>query len=183
MILENGGQGGYKAEVNKDGMLLTKAVVEPFATHVSHDEEECYSILTEDAGPIANEYPIYLKNNSDRMFVIDKITTSSASADVVWKLHQVTGTAAGGAGALTPINWHLSSGKPGDLTTRGGATGVSGLSSVEVIDEWMNGVVYNTVVKEYCGKLILGKNNAIALEYDAGTGGLVVVSIEGHYED
>jgi len=183
MQIEDGSGSGYIAKVSSDNELHVFSVSESHAAHVSNDKGGTYMAYTTDAGPGAGEYTLYIQNDSStKIFVIDCVCTSNVDADVVWKLHEVTGTAAG-ASVVTASNLNLTSGKVAELTCRGGAGGVTGLTSTEVIMAWNGGAVFSNVNKEIGGRIVLGKNNALAVEYDAGTGGAVHVHISGHYHE
>jgi hypothetical protein len=180
MLINDGKGRGYKAEVNNLNQLVSRAVVEQRAAYISYNSGETYIVTVDDAGPAAGEYPIYLKNDNDDAIVINSIFTANAAADVVWKLHIVTGTAAG-AGVLTPVNLNRISNKEANITSRGGAGGVTGLTSAGVITTWYGGVAYfNTLINLWLDALILGKNDAIAIEFDAGTGSAVSCSMMFH---
>lgn len=73
------------------------------------------------------------------------------------------------------------SGKSADINCKGGAGGVTGLTSQSVLATWYNGEAYNH--DRFCmnSTLLLGQNNAIAIEYDAGSGGAVSIVVMGHY--
>jgi hypothetical protein len=181
MLIEDGKGTGRKAEVNSENMLVTRSVTESHLSHVADDEGIAYIITVDDVGPVAGEYTLYIKNtNSSDVFVVDCMTLNNVDADVVWKIHQVTGTAAG-ASVLTPINTNLSSGNTADMTVRGGAGGVTGLTSVNVLNTTFGGSANSNVCIDLRGAIILGHQNAIAVEYDAGTGGAVSITLLGHY--
>jgi len=180
LIIESGTGNGNAAEINDEHQLLTRAVTESHAAHISDNEAVAFSIVAIDVGPVAGEYTLYFQNTSSELgFVLDSVHTNSINADVIWKLHHVTGTSTGTV--ITPVNLNLTSGKSADCVCRGGAVGVGGLTSSNVIATWYNGVVYNQTHFHLDGTLILGQNNAIALEYDAGTGGAVSIVMMGHY--
>jgi hypothetical protein len=181
MLVEDGTGGGFKAGVTTLNRLKTEALTETLAANASRESGRCYAIVAEDAGPVAAEYPLYILNTSDeRNFVIDTIRTAQVDADVIWKLHHVTGTAAGGS-VITASNLNLGSDLVAPLTCRGGAGGVTGLTSVKLIDSWMGGYVYNTTTIDTMSAILMAQNDAIAIEYDAGTGGACVVTVIGHF--
>lgn len=181
MLIE--GISGNKAEVDKAHRVATRAI-SVSAIHEASLKGDAYSVLAADAGPVAAEYTIYLQNNSTaKNIVIDDIWSYGTDADVVWKLTIVTGTAAG-ASAISPINLNLSAGGVGaDAACRGGAGGVTGLSAGDVIMQWYNGVANTTEHKDVKGSIVLANGNAIAAEYDAGTGGAALIEIHFHFVD
>lgn len=178
--IEDGTGSGMKVQVTDEHQLVAKAITEPRVAYVAINDEQSFVVTVEDAGPSAGEYTLYVKNTSEHPFVVDIIRTNNVDADVIWKLHKVTGTA-GGASALTPVNTNLASGKTADLTARGGAGGVTGLTSSEVMYEWFGGGAYNSTKVVFDSTVVLGQDDAIALEFDAGTGGAVAINVHGHF--
>lgn len=181
MLLE--GISGSKAEVNRAHQVVTRAV-SVSAIHEATLKGDAYSVLAADDAPTAAEYTIYLQNNSTaKNIVIDDIWSYGTDADVVWILTAVTGTAAGAA-AVSPVNLNLSAGGVGaDATCRGGAGGVTGLSAGDVLMHWYNGPANTTEHKDIKGSIVLANGNAIAAEYDAGTGGAALIEIHFHFVD
>ena len=120
MMQQDGTGKGYWQKVNSENMAMVKAVVETLTAHSVH-QGYGYSAVADDAAAAAGEYTIWLQNDSDtRKLVISGIVLFSKSADVVWKLHSVTGTG-DTAAAITPLNENLDSGRTADFTCRGGA--------------------------------------------------------------
>jgi len=168
------------AEVNSQRELHTKAIVESRAARESDENSDAYVVTCTDAGPVAAEYTIYLQNNSaTKKLVIDKIILDQTDADVVWKIAHVTGTSAGTA--LSGINLKLGAANATSITARGGAAGVTGLTPSNVIHQFRGGAALASHEVDFGGALMLGEDVAIAIEYDAGTGGAVNISIFFHY--
>ena len=158
-------------------------VYSPVGTHRASLLGDAYVINMRDAGPTASEYSLYFKNtDSSRNFVVSSIESYATDADVEWILTTVTGTAAT-APAIKPVNLNLSSAKSADATCTGGATGVSGLTPVTTIKQWFNGVANTTEYIDLKDSLILNNGSAIAVEYQAGTGGAVILCVSGYYID
>lgn len=177
--IESGTGTGYSAGVTHENRLLTDGISRPIASAVSEDGD-AYTITVEDTAPASAEYTLWIQNDSEDHFAIDYIATSNVGADAIWKLHQVTGTGAT-APTITPVNVNLSSGKVASLTVLGGAGGVSGLTISKTITEWFGGAAYSRIRLEFEGGLILGTHNAIAIEFDAGTGSKVAITVWGHF--
>jgi len=174
------GSSGDIAEVNELKQLTTRAIVEYRPAYISYSRGKAFIATVDDVGATAGEYTIWLKNDSETPIVINTIFTANVSANVVWALHKTTGTG-GTAPAITPINLNLSSGNDANVTCLGGAGGVSDLTSAGIITTWGGGVAYfNATINWWLEALILGKNDAIALEYDAGTSARATASIMFH---
>jgi hypothetical protein len=59
---------------------------------------------------------------------------------------------------------------------------VTGLTTVgNWVDTWGGGYVYNTYVRDFLGSIIIEPGRALAIEYDAGTGGRAGASVIGHF--
>ena len=181
MFIQDGTGRGFVAGVTDKNRLMIDGLSETLAANASRESGRCFAIVAQDAGPVAGEYTLWIQNDSDeRHFVIDTIRTSNVNADVVWKLHHVTGVGATAA-VIVPVNLNLGSDLVAPLTCRGGAGGVSGLTIVNTLDVWMGGYVYNTTVIDTMSAILLAQNDAIAIEYDAGTGGAANVLVIGHF--
>ena len=179
MIIHGGTGNGFSAKVDSENRLFTKAVTESALAHISHEQGLAFSVVAADTGPAAGEYTVWLQYDGDDVLLIDSLMLASINADVVWKIHQVTGTGATAA-SITAINLNGSSGKVSNTTVRGGAGGVTALTSTAVIAEIFGGGAYNTDLQPVADAIVLGKNDALAIEYDAGTGGRVAVTIVFH---
>lgn len=176
-----GGNSNLPAEVNEENRLLVDAILESYGASGSRQSGRSFSIVAIDDGPVAAEFTLYLQNlDSERIFVIDKIVTSQVDADVIWKLHKVTGTGAGTD--IEASNLNLNSSRTADLLLNalGGPAAVTGLTSAAVLHAWMGGPVYSSFEVDLNSALVLGQNDAIAVEYDAGTGGACSIAVIGH---
>lgn len=145
---------------------------------------ESYTINSADATAAAGEYPIYLKNdNTAKDFVITKIEsyTTNAAADAEWILTTVTGTP-GGAGAITPANTNVGSTVAAALTCHGD-NAVTGLTPVTTIKKWYQGIANTTEYIDFQNALVVPYGVAIAIEADAGTTGVVRLTIHGYFRD
>ena len=181
MIIQDGTGEGQNAGVDSANRLQVSARSNSRSYYQSRTGNT-YTIIAADAGPVAAEYTLYFKNDSAvDNFVVSRIDTYATDADVVWKLAKVTGTAATAA-AITPVQTNTGSGKSALTTCRGGAGGVTGLTPSTVIWQWYNGVANTTRQMDTGDTLIVGPGQAIALEYDAGTGGAVLINMVGFYD-
>jgi len=182
MIINDGAGTGRSARVTEDNRLQVMTNSAPRIYFNSRDYQEAYSVVCADAGPVANEYTLYIGNtNQNYDLVIDEFWTYATDADVQWKMASVTGTAAGAA-VITPVNCNLTSSKVAAATVRGGAGGVTGLTPVNVIWQWRNGAANSNVPILSYGVLRVGPGQAIAFEYDAGTGGAVLIGVTMYFD-
>ena len=181
MQIQDGSGKGFYAKVDSDNRLKVQATMQTLGSHVSDEEGEFYVWHVDDAATTAADYELYVQNNSDSHGLhIRSVRTGQTQADVIWKLHKVTGTAGGTTKAGTNMNFM--SGNVADATCYGGGDGgVTGLSIDKTITTWMGGPVYTNVLLPINEVLVLGKNDAIAIEFDAGTDSTVSVSIAGFF--
>lgn len=155
-----------------DGRLNVSSRADTRAYYNSRDKEQTYSIAFDFQSAAAGEYGLYIKNTSStKTLVVDSIGINSVEASRI-KLWYVTGTAAAGT-ALTPTNMNKSSSNAADATVQEGAsaaTGITGLTTDGLIDfAYITATGHEELrLKD---RLRLGQNDAIALEYDEGTGG------------
>ena len=178
------GNRGHPMDVTDDGFAMVENRGETFAANAARNAQRAFTISASDTGPTPNEYTLWVYNNAveRRNFIVDKIHTWQVNLDVVWRLWEVSGTGATAA-LITAKNTYLGSAiGTDDLVCRGGAGGVTGLTTVgNWIDEWGGGYVYNTHSKDILSAVIVEPGRAIAVEYDAGTGGRAGVTIMGHF--
>ena len=171
-------------DVTEDGYAFVETRGETFAANAARMAQRSFTISAEDAGPVAGEYTLWVYNNATerRNLIIDKVNTWQVDADCVWRLWEVTGTGAGAA-LITAKNTYLGSAiSTGDLVCRGGAGGVTGLTVVgNWIDTWGGGYVYNTQNQDILSSVIIEPGRAVAVEYDAGTGGRAGATIIAHF--
>ena len=181
MLVEDGTGSGRKAGVDLSNRIQA-SVRQNLRGYYKAREGDFYTVIAADAGPVAAEYTLYFKNDhSTKPFILSFIQSYATDADVVWKLHDVTGTSAGTA--IVPVNTNLASGKVASATCRGGAAGVTGLTSTNVIGQWYNGIANTTVQQDVNDRVQVGPGQAIAIEYDAGTGGAALLMIAGYYDE
>ena len=172
------GSSGDVAKVTTDNRLDTSSRVNGRIYYQSRDSGKAFSITSFDT-TAATEFMLYFKNDSTTEKFHVEIVTLSAVETVLWKLHQVTGTAAGGA-VVTPVNLNLSSGVSASATARGTGA-ITGLTSSSVLDA-IRTVATGGAELNLRDALILGEDDAIAIEYDTGTTGLCEAVIIGYYE-
>jgi len=169
--------GAHETAKGSDGRLNVSARSDSRDYYNSRDKGQCYALTFAHTGAAAGEYSVYLKNTStDKTLVISTLEVNAVENAQI-KLWEVTGTATGPA-EVTPKNLNLTSSN--DATVQAmydDGTAISGLSTegtnIEHIFVPANGHG-NVDMKD---RLRLGQNDAIALEYDAGTTGLFVGTI------
>lgn len=146
--------------------------------YVSKDDGLAFNIISHDASAAAGTFILYFKNTSPtRDFFIDLIRVGGVET-ALWRVWSVTGTAAGG-NALTPTNLNLKSGISAEATARGDDA-ITGLTTVAEIATVRTAATNNTNIP-FDDVLILGTNDAIAVEYDTGTTGIAEVLMRGFY--
>lgn len=166
-----------------DGRLNVSSRADGRGYYNSRDEKQCYTVAFDFQSAAAGEFAAYWKNEStSKELVISSIGLNSVEASRI-KLWVVTGTAAAGT-VLTPTNLNVPSSKAATaIAMEGGSasTGITGLTGAKLIDF---AYVSATGHEEFRldDRLRLGQNDAIAIEYDEGTGGDLSGVIFGYYE-
>ena len=176
--------GSLEKMQGSDGRANVSSRSDSRAYYNSRDKGQTFSIPFDFQSAAAGEFGVYFKNTSTtgKVFVVGAIGVNSAEASRI-KLWFVTGTAASGT-AVIPTNLNASSGNAATGTAMEGgsaATGITGLSEDGLID-----FLYITALghQEFRlnDRLRLSQNDAIALEYEEGTGGDFTGVIFGYFE-
>lgn len=139
-----------------------------------------FNVISHDATAAAGTHPFYFKNDSTtHLFYVDLMRVGGV-ASILWKLWEVTGTAAGGS-ALTPANMNLTSGVVASATARGDDA-VTGLTQVTELATVRSAANNNTDIP-FDDTLILGNGDAIAMEADAvGSTDVAEVLLRGYFK-
>ncbi len=177
--IQDGAGTGAEAKVTADNRLDTSSRQNPRLYYISRDEGQVYSVTSHDASAAAGTYILYLKNDSTtKNIYIDEIIVGGVET-VLWKLWFVTGTAAAG-NALTPTNLNKTSTNAASATSRGDDS-ITGLSTAGQIGSVRSSANDHADLSTR-DAIILGQNDAIAIEYDTGTTGIAEAEIVFYYE-
>lgn len=175
--------GAHETAKGSDGRLNVSARSDSRDYYNSRDKGQCYALSFAHAGAVAGEYSVYLKNTStDKTLVISTIELNSVENSQI-KIWEVTGTATGPA-EVTPKNLNLASSN--DATVQAmvdDGTAISGLTVEGTAIEHIFCSANSHENAEMKDRLRLGQNDAIALEYDAGTTGLFAGTIFFYLEN
>lgn len=187
MLIESPNGDGFvsTSQLTKGGKvrLDVEAKSDEVIFFASRDESEAFSWVAQDAAAAAGEYVIYVKNTSTqgKILVIREIVVGSAEL-AIWKLSTVTGTAAGGS-EITGVCLNRKTPTSAPATARSGSTGgVTGLTEQEVVAICRSTADANKVLDMH-DALILGQDQAIAVEIDTTAGAEASVVVIGHFED
>lgn len=144
----------------------------------SRDDADVYITNSIDTAA-AGEYNIYFQNDSiTKNFIVHKITLGSAVL-TIFKVATVTGTAAAGS-VVIPVNMNRTSSLTAEATARGTGA-ITGLTEENLLAS-VSCEADATVIVDFSDSLILGTDDAIAVEYDTGAGGTMHATILGYYE-
>lgn len=166
--------------VDGDGRALTVSKTNPRLFYVSRDTEEAYTLVSLVTNAAAGSYVSYIQNTSTtKLLFIKELHLGSVNAGL-FKLWKVTGTASGTS--IIPENLNSTSGRIAPANCFGDAV-VAGLTPVgrPIIVPRVGANTHDT--HDFGDSLILGPNNAVAVEYDTGTTGNVEVEITFHFEN
>ena len=176
--IEDGKGRGFNASVSESNRLNVSAKTNPRTFYVSRNDGLSFIADSVDTSADAGDYVLYLKNTSStKLLYIKEVVMHSVNA-AFWKIWQVSGTASGTT--VTATNLNLSSSLVSETTIVGDGA-VSGLTTVNLLGAQRNGAVGCSGI-EYEDALILGPNDAIAVEYDTGTTGAAEAHVIFHFE-
>lgn len=178
MTIKDGRGRGYDASVSDVNRLNVSSKSQARSFYISRDDGLTFNLISTDAGAAAGDLIFYLKNTSStRNIHLDRIEYHSANA-AVWKVWQVTGTGSGTA--ITPSNLNLTSSKTAEAAGLGNGA-ITGLTTGDQMGTHRNGADGHGDMT-FEGALILGPNDAIAVEYDTGTTGAAEIEAIFWYE-
>ena len=161
----NDSNGSIQIAQGSDGRLNVSSRSDSRSYYNSRDKGLTFSVVWDDDDAAEGDYGVYVRNDStDKELVVDSLGFNSTVSGA-FKLHAVTGTAAGGV-VITPLNMNRSSTKDAAATCRGEGA-VSGLTSLGVIDI-ASVTAGNHEEMRLKDRLRLGQGDAIALEFDRG---------------
>lgn len=177
--LKDGAGRGYEMSISESlrGNVSAKVARRPY--YVSRDDNLAFVVSSVAASIAAGEYLIYIKNTSTTRNLFIGNIHLGAENNVLWKAWGVTGTASGTT--ITSVNLNLASSITPESTTIGDSS-VTGLTAVDFFHK-LRTLANDEKIMDFDGALILGPNNAIAVEYDTGTTGAADATIEYHFED
>jgi len=161
----------FEEAEGSDGRLNVSARSDGRRYYNSRDKKKTFTAVYEHVDAVAGEYSMYIQNTSKTdELVISSIGLNTDEAAKI-KLWFVTGTAAGGA-TMTPVNTNHGSSNDAEATARQGTSGsgLSGLTTDGIVDL---AFVASGGHEEFRleDTIRLGQNDAIAVEYEAGTTG------------
>jgi len=150
-----------------DARLNTSSRSSQRIHYVSRDDEQAYTVTSHDPSAAVNTYPIYLQNTSSNnlLLYVDKIIAGGV-AGILWKVWFVTGTADSG-NLLTAVNMNKTSSNAAAVISRGDDA-IGSLTVDGEITTFRSDANSHDDVK-FDDAIILGQNDAIALEADAVT--------------
>lgn len=150
--------------------------------YVSRDDGQAYTVVSHDPTGAAGTFALYLQNISSAglLLYVDKIRTGGIET-TLWKVFFVTGIAAGGS-VLTPVNMNKSSSSAAAANARGDDS-ITGLTTDGEIASFRTDANSHDEVK-FDDAVILGQNDAIAIEVDTddGTPNIVEMDITFYME-
>ena len=177
--IQDGGGSGRLATVSSFFRLNVSAKTNPRIFYSSRDEGKAFNCISTDASAAAGDIIFYIKNTSTTDNLYMKHIEFHSENAAVWKVWNVTGTAAGST-SLTPSNLNLGSPNVAEATSRGDGA-ITGLTNVKQIGTHRNGANGEGEMN-YENALILPPGAAIAIEYDSGTTGAAEIDCFFHYE-
>ncbi len=177
--IEDGKGRGNVLSINPTNRADVSARENSRSYYVSRDDGEVFNIVSHDQTSISGDFTLYFQNtNSSKKFYVDLLTVGGAATSL-WKIWHVTGIAAGSSTlSATILNKTFSNTVDATIRGDGAITGLTTDGEVGILRVPANSD--NSII--FDDTLILGNNDAIAVEYDAGTGGVTEVSLRGYFE-
>lgn len=170
-FIEDGKGSGRKCSVSSVQRLNVSSKTQPRIFYASRDSGLAYNMVTESASTAAGVYTLYIKNSSTTANMFVSVLEFHSANDTKWKIWQVSGTAAGGTSNV-PAELNLSKSIPADVVAMDNSGGaITGLTNVQQIGSHRNQANGDSGM-DFQGALILGPNDAIAVEMDTGTTGV-----------
>ena len=125
MMIEGGTGNGYKAKVNSDNMLYTRAVTESIEHHINHDHGRAFCVSFNQSPTAADDCFFWIQNtDTDRDLILEGLSlgmknATAVDAEVYFKLGD-TGTA-NTPSTVTPVNLNTEASYTADCTCQKGA--------------------------------------------------------------
>jgi len=162
-----------------DGRLNVTSRSNLRSFYVSRDAAQVYNVASIDPDAAAGDFIFYLQNTATdgKDIYIDAFNVSATNGALL-EVHKVTGIASGTA--LTAANLNFKSGNTAAANIFGNAA-VSGLTS-SIIVAPLRVATGGTIQQLSSGVLILGQNDALAVQYTSGTTGLAEVGVRFFFE-
>ena len=175
---------GFLAQVRGNaGRLNTSGRVDGRSYYVSRDDKESYSLIWKDASSEADDFVLYWKNDDsqERHLVFEAVGLNSAN-NAGFELHEVTGTAAGGA-VTTPYCLNRVAPKVAQATARTAVTTpITGLTSIGEPDH-TNCLANGHEEMRLLDRFRIPPGGAVALKYSTGTTGISFGVVFAFYEN
>jgi hypothetical protein len=176
--VQDGKGSGRLAGVSLNNRLETSSRASHRSFYVSRDEGQSYTWTSTYSAATTNEV-LYIKNTSKTLkLYLDSIDCNQVGGVIgAFIIKEVTGTAAGTA--ITGTNTNLVSGNVAPVTALGNAsvTGTTDAATISTIG--VEQYAHNNIL--FPATIILGLNDAIAVEFTGSTG-VVNVTMHGWFE-
>lgn len=170
-VIEDGKGKNGNASVSSVQRLNVSAKTAHRKFYASRDFGQAYNAIYDPVTTANGEYTAYLKNDSSTQNLYVSVIEFHSVEACKWRIWQVTGTAASGE-VVTPCELNLSRSIPAPVTAMAGDTAITGLTTVKQIASHRTEALGDSEM-DFGGSLVLGPGDAIAIEMDTGTSGLV----------
>lgn len=181
-FIEDGKGSGRKASVSSVQRLNVSAKNADRIFYASRDFGSAYNLVAESGSVAAGAYTLYLKNDSSTQNLFVSVIEFHSVEATKWKIWEVSGTAAGGT-TNVPAELNIGKSIPAPVTaidSSGGA--ITGLTQVTQLGTHRNEALGDSEM-DFGGAMILGPGDAIAIEMDTGTTGVVSHDLKFWFED
>ncbi len=165
--------GNFQEVHGSDSRLNVSSRIDARIYYNSRDQSQSYSLVYDDAACSAGDFNVSLfnTNTAGKHLVVHSIGVNSLAV-ASFKLHQVTGTAGGGAVSATPVNLNRAGTSNAATVTastvaNSDSSPITGLTSSNVMD---HASVVASGHEEFrvADTIRLGQGQGIAVEMDSG---------------
>jgi hypothetical protein len=174
-VIEDGKGKNGNASVSSVQRLNVSAKSAHRKFYASRDFGQGYNAVFDPVNTANGEYTAYLKNDSSTQNLFISVFEFQSVEACKWRIWQVTGTAASGE-SVTPSELNLSRNIPAPVTAMAGDTAITGLTATKQLGSHRTQALGDSEM-DFGGSLVLGPGDAIAVEMDTGTSGLVSLDI------
>ena len=185
---ENDRTGAQEETKGSDHRLNVSSRVDGRGYYIARDQGRSFTLTFEHIAAAAGEYSMYWRNDdNDRELVISSIGVNTAEAARL-KLFFVTTDAADptGGAEITPRNTSQTARPVASAVATSwqgtSGSGITGITADGAAIDQLNCTAAGHEEFRLLDRIRLGPGDAVAMEYDTGTTGLVFGVVFGYYE-
>ena len=178
---QNDANGGDERARGSDNRLNVSSRGDSRSYYASRDNSAAFSLSWDDSTSAAGDFIVYWKNTdaTGKKLVIHTVELNSAN-DCSFKVWTVTGSASGATATPVCLNFSAPQSANAEAIQAAG-TAITGLSE-DLLIAHIGTSAYGDKTFSDDDNVIIGQDQAIAIEYEQGTTGRTWGTIFGFYE-